>query len=559
VGKFKSFDEFLDLFPPKPRQRIKNGCNVLCPAHDDHSPSLSATLNGNRILLHCKAGCQTSQILAKLNLSEGDLFLTGPQAPVIEATYPYQDEPGQLLFEIVRYKPKDFRVRTLGNNGDWKWGLQGVKPVIYHLPDVKRAIAMEDTIYIAEGEKDCDSLWGLGLVATTNPFGAGKWKPEYSEMLSGAKVIIIPDNDNEGRKHAISVLGSLEGKTKSLAVVEVPHTAKDITEWLEQGHSKEDVLSLKTTPPNEYNSTYTCSKEGDLASKCTKKAQKTHNFGIEDIREYIRSQGFKYWDIKNLDYELDISTDATAKHYRRRLISLLQENEEIEQHPTDGKKYRQISPNDIINYKTTILSKPLDLWLPFDIHRHFNTYPGNLLTFAGVTDSGKTALAVNIIKNNDDKWVIDYWTNEVSAEELSERLQNIEPGKYIEDWNFTARVIQPGYLQKIRPNILSIFDYIDVGDPYYQIAEEQQAIHDAIGRGVAIIFLQKDESRLLARGKAFSAQLPRLYISMSMKSAYVYKAKTPKNPDTPLKGKSCDFKVKNGVHLEFGGWEYKGD
>ena len=559
MGKFKSFDEFLDLFPPKPRQRIKNGCNVLCPAHDDHSPSLSATLNGNRILLHCKAGCQTSQILAKLNLSEGDLFLTGPQAPVIEATYPYQDEPGQLLFEIVRYKPKDFRVRTLGNNGDWKWGLQGVKPVIYHLPDVKRAIAMEDTIYIAEGEKDCDSLWGLGLVATTNPFGAGKWKPEYSEMLSGAKVIIIPDNDNEGRKHAISVLGSLEGKTKSLAVVEVPHTAKDITEWLEQGHSKEDVLSLKTTPPNEYNSIYTCPQGDYLASERTKNAQKTHNFGIEDIREYIRSQGFKYWDIKNLDYELDISTDATAKHYRRRLISLLQENEEIEQHPTDGKKYRQISPNDIINYKTTILSKPLDLWLPFDIHRHFNTYPGNLLTFAGVTDSGKTALAVNIIKNNDDKWVIDYWTNEVSAEELSERLQNIEPGKYIEDWNFTARVIQPGYLQKIRPNILSIFDYIDVGDPYYQIAEEQQAIHDAIGRGVAIIFLQKDESRLLARGKAFSAQLPRLYISMSMKSAYVYKAKTPKNPDTPLKGKSCDFKVKNGVHLEFGGWEYKGD
>jgi len=205
------------------------------------------------------------------------------------------------------------------------------------------------------------------------------------------------------------------------------------------------------------------------------------------------------------------------------------------------------------------LSNPLDLWLPFDIHRHFNTYPGNLLTFAGVTDSGKTALAVNIIRSNDDKWVIDYWTNEISAEELSERLQNIEPSKYIEDWNFTARVIQPGYLQKIRPDILSIFDYIDVGDPYYRIAEEQQAIHDAIGRGVAVIFLQKDESKTLARGRTFSAQLPRLYISMDMKSALAYKAKTPKNPSNPLKGKTCDFKLRNGVHFEFGEWYYNHD
>jgi hypothetical protein len=558
MDESKSFYQFLNLFPEEPRHRIKNGYNVLCPAHDDHNPSLSVALSGNRILLHCKAGCQTPQILAKLNLSEGDLFLTGPQALVIEATYPYQDETGQVLFEIVRYKPKDFRVRTPGNNGDWKWGLQGIKPVIYHLPDIKRAVGSEDAIYITEGEKDCDSLWALGLIATTNPFGAGKWKPEYSEMLSGAKVIIVPDNDNEGRKHAISVLESLEGKAKSLAVVEVPHTSKDITEWLEQGHSQEDFLSLKTAPPNEYISIYTCILEDNLASDRTENTQKRHKFGIEDIREYIRSQGFKYWDIKTLDYELGI-LDAADKHYRRRLLSLLRENEEIEQHPTDGKKYRQISPNDIINYKTIVLSKPLDLWLPFDIHKHFNTYPGNLLTFAGVTDSGKTALAVNIIKNNDDKWVIDYWTNEVSAEELSERLQNIEPSKYIEDWKFTARVIQPGYLQKIRPNILSIFDYIDVGDPYYRIAEEQQAIHDAIGRGVAVIFLQKDESKTLARGRTFSAQLPRLYISMDMKSAYAYKAKTPKNPDNPLKGKSCDFRVMNGVHLEFGRWEHKSD
>jgi len=283
-----------------------------------------------------------------------------------------------------------------------------------------------------------------------------------------------------------------------------------------------------------------------------------HNFGIDEVREFIQSQGFRYWEIRTLDYELGILT-AEDKHYRRRLIGYLeQEKNELEKHPTNGKKYRQISHDDVIDYKSVSKGEPLDLWLPFDIHKHFITYPGNLLDFAGVTDSGKTALAINIIRNNDDKWSIDYWTNELSAEELNDRLQNLEPEKPIEDWNFSARIISPGYLNKIRPDVLSIFDYIDVGDPFYRIAEEQQEIHNAIGKGVAVIFIQKDDSkRTTGRGKGFSAQLPRLYMSMTTQSVFAYKAKTPKDSDNPLKGKTCKFTLKGGVHFSFDGWGYE--
>jgi hypothetical protein len=303
------------------------------------------------------------------------------------------------------------------------------------------------------------------------------------------------------------------------------------------------------------NSVYTCESSQELKLNSTKIAQKAHNFGIEDIREYVASQGFRYWSTRELDYELSISSEG--KQYRRRLLSYLEEQGEIEKHPSKTNWYRQINQDDIIDYKSAGLGRPLDLWLPFDLHRHFRAYSGNLIDFAGVTDAGKTALAVNIISNNDHEWTIDYWTNELSAEELNDRLQNLEPEKAIEDWNFTARVIVPGYLGKIRPDILSIFDYIDVGDPYYRIGEEQQAIHDAIGKGAAIIFLQRDEAKMLARGKGFSAQLPRLYISMDNKSAYAYKAKTPKNPTEPLKGKTCNFTLKNGVHFTFTAWEYR--
>ena len=47
-------------------------------------------------------------------------------------------------------------------------------------------------MYIPEGEKDVLSLVRLGLVATCNPGGAGKWRDEYSARLQGADLILLP-------------------------------------------------------------------------------------------------------------------------------------------------------------------------------------------------------------------------------------------------------------------------------------------------------------------------------------------------------------------------------
>ena len=52
---------------------------VQCPAHDDRRPSLSVTEGREqRVLLHCRAGCRTTDILAAVDLRLNDLF---PEAP----------------------------------------------------------------------------------------------------------------------------------------------------------------------------------------------------------------------------------------------------------------------------------------------------------------------------------------------------------------------------------------------------------------------------------------------------------------------------------------------
>jgi CHC2 zinc finger len=80
----------------------------------------------------------------------------------VVAEYDYTDEAGNLLFQCVRYTPKDFRQRRPNGNGGYVWNLSKVRLVTYHLPKLLSA----DTVYVVEGEKDVHSLESMGLVAT---------------------------------------------------------------------------------------------------------------------------------------------------------------------------------------------------------------------------------------------------------------------------------------------------------------------------------------------------------------------------------------------------------
>jgi len=110
------------------------------------------------------------------------------------AWYDYMDEGGALLFQVVRFEPKNFRQRRPAGDG-WSWSVKGVRPVPYRLPQLIEAIASERTVFITEGEKDVETLAGLGVVATTNAGGAGKWRKELNQYFADADVVIIADYD----------------------------------------------------------------------------------------------------------------------------------------------------------------------------------------------------------------------------------------------------------------------------------------------------------------------------------------------------------------------------
>jgi putative DNA primase/helicase len=136
-----------------------------------------------------------------------------PAPKTIVATYDYVDENGALLYQTVRYEPKEFRQRRPDGIGGWIWkGPE--RPVPYRLPELLQRA--DRALLIVGGEKDVDNLRALGFTATCNHGGEGKWWPELTLYLKDRLVFILCDNDETGEKHQQVVGAALTGVAREV-------------------------------------------------------------------------------------------------------------------------------------------------------------------------------------------------------------------------------------------------------------------------------------------------------------------------------------------------------
>ena len=249
---------------------------VLCPAHDDSSPSLSVSPGTRQpVVLHCHAGCEQDAIIDMGNLDWSTICNPMDEAdrPVEEWTptgpashvYPYVNAAGELLFEVLRVPQPDGKKRFMQRRPDataphgHRWNRDGVDPVPWRLPRVVDAVRGGRTIHVAEGEKCVEALMRAipsGEEATCNPGGAGKWLDEFNHYFAGANVVVYADSDDVGRAHARAVRDGLLSVGATVTIKEAPsgvmHSGKpinDVADHLDAGFALTDLL--ETTPENE--------------------------------------------------------------------------------------------------------------------------------------------------------------------------------------------------------------------------------------------------------------------------------------------------------------------
>ena len=171
-----------------------------------------------------------------------------PSRVRIAATYPYVDASGRLLFEVVRWLMSDgdkgFQQRQPDGRGGWRWNLDGIERVPYRLPKLLKA----ETVYLPEGEKDCHTLEGWGLVASCNPGGSANSHlyAGWADCFRDRHIVILPDNDGPGRKHAAAVAAALLGVAASVRIVELAGlpVKGDVTDWRDAGGTFERFREL---------------------------------------------------------------------------------------------------------------------------------------------------------------------------------------------------------------------------------------------------------------------------------------------------------------------------
>jgi hypothetical protein len=328
-------------------KRSSGGWRARCPAHDDHRASLSVGTGADGgVLLHCHAGCSFGAIRAALGpaasngQSHAPLRARTPQGAQgaqrrIVATYDYRDAHGALLYQAVRYEPKGFAQRRPDGNGGWLWNLEGVRRVPYRLPELLAANT-DAVVFVAEGEKDVERLRAEGRIATCNGGGAGKWRAEYNEPLRGRPVVVLPDHDAAGRRHAAQVAASLHGTAQSVRVVELPGLADkgDVSDWLEAGGTLAELSALvkaasEWTPAAQPATPEAPEKraKSSPATQLVTLAQEAELWHAEDGEPYatvsvgghaenwpLRSRGFKDWLARKFYLATRRAASAQAVH-----------------------------------------------------------------------------------------------------------------------------------------------------------------------------------------------------------------------------------------------------
>src|SRR5215831_11303114 len=188
------------------------------------------------------------------------------------AAFEYRDETGQPKFVVIREHAKYADDKPVIDEKTGKqvkryiqnwWGTPGNKKpagarkLLYKLPELIREIKAGVTIFVVEGEPKVTLLRNWGFAATCVPEGAGKWHPEHAELLRGAqRVVILPDNDEPGRRHADKVGRTLESVVPPCYLLELPNLPEhgDVCDWQKAGGTKEEFEKLadQARPWTEY-------------------------------------------------------------------------------------------------------------------------------------------------------------------------------------------------------------------------------------------------------------------------------------------------------------------
>ena len=160
----------------------------------------------------------------------------------------------------------------------------------------------------------------------------------------------------------------------------------------------------------------------------------------KEIRDWIESVS-GIFNIQDLYHWMpELSKNTADKRYISKCLSRMVGQNMLER---DGKYgvYRKIQTDLERMDFAGASSKGVDIWLPFDLGNYVDIMPGGIVLIAGLEDSGKTTITLNIAWANRNKWNVHYFNSELGTNGLKRRVEEF-PGTEAMQWQEAINLLQ---------------------------------------------------------------------------------------------------------------------
>ncbi len=220
----------------------------------------------------------------------------------------------------------------------------------------------------------------------------------------------------------------------------------------------------------------------------------------------------------------------------------------LERHPDrDGMYRRREVDCEAIDFMAAA-DKPLDVRYPLGIEALVNTRPKTVTIVAGSPDAGKTAFMLNFAWMNKDRHAVNYFSSEMGSDEMRARLQLF--GYPLSDWKkIDFRERSSNFQDVIRPDEINIVDFLELHKDFYEVGGMIKDIWDRLGKGIAVIGIQKPRGRDEGLGGGRTLEKARLYLAMEGGRIKIVKAKNWVDPMKNPNKLCMDFKIVRGCKL----------
>lgn len=261
----------------------------------------------------------------------------------------------------------------------------------------------------------------------------------------------------------------------------------------------------------------------------------------EEVREWVLSSSGVF-----LSSDIDLCRQVSSRDEKKnisKILSRLCDEGIIEKYGNRNGQFRRVDTElekiDFLNAS----NDALDLQWPFGIQNFVKIHPGNILGCAGESNSGKTALALNFARLQQDRFDVHYFSSEMGKTELRERLLKFPYP--LESWRVNFWERSSNFADVIRPDAINVIDFLEIHDEFFKIGLYIKDIFDKLKNGIAFILIQKNKNTDFGLGGMRSLEKARLYLAMEPGRLKIVKAKnwaSQKNPN----GLSISFKLVGG-------------